>query len=144
MDTERVGRDLADREAIRELVVRYAECVWLKDAAGAAELFTDDCVMDPGTGQVLRGRAELVAAYSQAFAGNDFMPFVANHEVELHGDRAGGTCRLDLRATMNGTAMIGAGRYEDEYVRLDGEWRFASRRLRMAFLVPIREGWAGK
>jgi uncharacterized protein (TIGR02246 family) len=144
MDKERVVQDLADREAIRELVVRYAECVWLKDAAGAGELFAKDCVMDPGTGQILRGRDELVAAYTQAVAGNDFMPFVSNHQVELHGERAGGTCRLDLRATMNGTAMIGAGRYEDEYVRLDGEWRFASRRLRMAFLVPIKAAWAGK
>ncbi len=41
MDTERVVRDLADREAIRELVVRYAECVWRKDAVGAGELAVD-------------------------------------------------------------------------------------------------------
>lgn len=141
---KRIVRELADREAIRELVVSYAECVWFKDAAGAGKLFAEECVMDPGTGQVLRGRDELVASYTRAFAENDFMPFVSNHLVELDRDRARGTCRLDLRATMNGTAMIGAGHYEDEYVRLDGEWRFASRRLRMAFLVPIKAGWAGK
>src|SRR5512138_2579895 len=122
MDTERIVRELADREAIRELVGRYAECVWRKDAAGAGELFTDDCVMEPDTGQVLRGRNELVASYTQAFAENDFMPFVSNHLVEMDRDRASGTCRLDLRATMNGTAMIGAGHYEDEYVRQAGEW----------------------
>src|SRR5574341_375252 len=140
MDTEGALRDLADREAIRELVVSYAERVWIKDAVGAGKLFAEDCVMDPGNGQVLRGRDELVAGYTRAFAENDFMPFVSNHLIKLDGDRASGTCRLDLRATMNGTAMIGAGRYEDEYVRLDGEWRFGSRRLHMAFLVPLKEG----
>lgn len=137
MDAGRAVRELLDREAIRHLVIRYAECVWRKDAAAAGELFTRDCVMDIGDGEPLSGRAALVAAYTRAFAANTFMPFVSNHLVEIDGDRARGTCRLDLRATMAGRRMIGAGHYEDEYVRLGGEWKFASRKLAMAFLEPL-------
>ncbi len=144
MDTELTVRDLTDREAIRELAIRYAECVWQKDAEGAGALFVEDCKVDIGDGQPLSGREALVTAYTRAFAENAFMPFVSNHLIELAGDRASGTCRLDLRATMGGSAMIGAGRYEDEYVRLNGKWKFASRRLRMAFLSPLQEGWAGE
>lgn len=142
MDGESILLELADREAIRDLVNRYAECVWRKDAEAAGALFTEDCAMDTGDGNPILGREALISTYGRVFVENDFMPFVSNHLIELDGDRARGTCRLDLRATMGGRAMIGAGHYEDEYLRLHGEWKFASRRLRMSFLVPIKEGWA--
>ncbi len=43
---------------------------------------------------------------------------------------------------MGGKSMIGSGHYDDAYVRVDGQWKFSSRKLRMRFLVPIDEGWA--
>lgn len=140
----RTLQELADREAIRELTHRYAHCVWMGDAAGAAALFAENGVMDTGDRPPLRGRDAIEAEYRRVFPHSGLQPFVHNHIIELDGDRARGTCALDLRATMGGESMIGSGYYEDEYVREKGQWRFLSRRLHMRFLAPVTKGWAEK
>jgi len=142
-DTYQAVRELKDREAIRDLAIRYAHCVWQRDVEGAIDLFAEGASMELDDRPPIVGREALLASY-QALLQGDFMPFVHNHVIELDGDRARGTCYLDLRATVDGKAMIGAGVYEDEYVREDGRWRFARRRLRMSHFVPITEGWKAK
>ena len=137
-------RDLADREAIRDLVSRYAHCVWQRDAAGAAELFTQAGEMDTGDGQTLKGREAIAKVYHGAFTRMELQPFVHNHVIELDGDNATGTCYLDLRAVVDGESMIGSGVYDDEYARSQDGWKFRSRRLTMSYLVPLSEGWAGR
>jgi uncharacterized protein (TIGR02246 family) len=118
--TEETIRRLADLEAIRDLPRRYAHCVWQKDAAGCAALFIEDCEMDTGMGgQPIVGREAMVKAYAPTFESGDLQPFVHNHVIDLDGDTATGTVYLDLRATMNGKAMIGSGFYEDKYVRTE-------------------------
>lgn len=134
-------RRLADEEAIRDLARRYAHCVWRKDVGGAIALFTDDGEMDTGDRPPIKGRAALTEAYKAMITGPDFLPFVHNHIVELDGEAASGTCYLDLRATVDGKSMIGAGYYDDQYVRVNGEWKFRSRKLTMNFFVPLSEGW---
>lgn len=133
-------RELADREAIRDLARAYADCVWRKDAAGAAALFADDAVMDLGDRPPIVGRAALLVAYQSWLTGSDFQPFVHNHVVQLSGNRATGRCYLDLRANLNGRRMIGSGYYNDRYVCCGEGWRFQSRRLTMVFLEPLDEG----
>jgi hypothetical protein len=135
-------RELVDKEAIRDLARRYADCVWRRDAAGAVELFTADGVMDTGDRPAIVGRAALLASYESMLSGPDLQPFVHNHVIELRGDAASGRCYLDLRATMEGKSMIGSGHYEDQYVRVGGVWKFRSRKLVMKFFVPIQQGWA--
>ncbi|MFN8545730.1 MAG: nuclear transport factor 2 family protein [Candidatus Binatia bacterium] len=135
-------RTLADTEAIRDLARRYAHHVWRKDVAGAVGLFAEDGEMDTGDRPPIRGRAALLAAYENMITGPTLLPFVHNHVVELGGDVATGTCYLDLRAAMDGRSMIGAGWYDDRYVRTGDGWKFQSRRLTLSWLVPITEGWA--
>ncbi|MEE2677042.1 MAG: nuclear transport factor 2 family protein [Myxococcota bacterium] len=135
-------RDLADREAIRDLARRYAHHVWRQEGAEAADLFLEEGEMDTGNAPVLRGRAAIREAYRGMVGETQFHPFVHNHIVELDGDEATGTCYLDLRATMEGRSMIGSGYYDDRYARVDGVWKFRSRRLTMCYLVPITEGWS--
>ena len=130
-------RELADLEAIRELARRYAHYVWQKDAGGAIELFTDDAVMDTGDRPPIEGREALLESYATMFAVSSFRPFVHNHVIDLDGDRASGTCYLDLRAvTEADVAMTGFGFYEDHYARTASGWKFTSRRLEM---VEYRE-----
>ena len=38
--------------------------------------------------------------------------------------------------------MIGAGWYEDRYVRTPAGWRFRGRKVVLSFLVSLAEGWA--
>jgi uncharacterized protein (TIGR02246 family) len=137
----RTVRDLADREEIRNLARRYAHCIWQGDLEGAVALFADDGEMDMD-GRVIKGKPALADAYRSALQGT-FHPFVHNHLVEVKGDTAKGTCYLDVRATIQGKAMIGSGFYLDRYVRAGGTWRFAARKLTINYLVPIAEGWAG-
>ncbi len=139
---EAAVRELSDLEAIRELAHRYAHCVWRKDFAAAVELFTEDGEMNTGDRPVIRGREALLESYQQMLGDADFHPFVHNHLISLRGESAAGTCYLDLRATIEGESMIGSGYYEDEYVRVEGEWKFRTRKLTMCYLVPLREGWA--
>ncbi len=139
--SERDVRELADREAIRDLARRYAHHVWRKEVPETVELFTEDGEMDTGNAPVLRGRQAILDAYQGMLGDSQFHPFVHNHIVDLSGDEATGTCYLDLRATQEGRSMIGSGYYEDHYARVDGVWKFRSRKLTLCYLVPITEGW---
>jgi hypothetical protein len=40
--TDELVRELADREAIRDLPARYCDCLWRQDLDGPVDLFTDD------------------------------------------------------------------------------------------------------
>jgi uncharacterized protein (TIGR02246 family) len=136
-----VVRALADKEGIRDLARRYADCVWRRDIAGAVGLFAEDGVMDTGDGDPIVGRAALLEVYRGMLTG-DLQPFVHNHVIELDGDRATGRCYLDLRATRDGVSMMGSGSYDDMYVRTAAGWKFRSRKLTMRFFAPLLEGWA--
>jgi ketosteroid isomerase-like protein len=135
-------RALADRETIRDLASRYAHCVWQKDVEGVVRLFADDGEMDTGDRPVIKGCAALRDEYQRMITGPQFHPFVHNHLIELDGDTATGICYLDLRATMEGTSMIGSGYYDDRYIRVGDEWKFQSRKLTLCYFVPLRQGWA--
>ncbi len=135
-------RRLADKDSIRDLASVYAHSVWQHDIDTAIDLFTDDGEFDAGEFGCYRGRAELTEAYNRMLDGPLMHPYVHNHVIELDGDRATGWAYLDLYAAVDGTSMIGAGYYEDDYVRDDERWRFRKRKLVMRFYAPLDKGWA--
>jgi len=136
---------LADLEAIRDLARRYAHFVWQERSLDVVELFAADGVMDMGEDGAIEGRDNLRAVYSKKVGGEMMLhPFVHNHVIDLDGDEASGTCYLDLRCTREGESLMGSGYYEDGYVRVEGEWKFKSRKLTMCYLVPPTEGWEQK
>jgi uncharacterized protein (TIGR02246 family) len=130
-------RALLDGDAIRDLVRRYAHHAWRGEAAGAAALFAEQGVMDTGDRPPLVGRDAILAEYTQAFGQSVFHPFVHNHVIEIDGDGATGTCYLDLRAVVDGQRMTGHGHYDDEYVREQGEWKFARRKLNLTEFAAV-------
>jgi ketosteroid isomerase-like protein len=132
---------LVDLEAIRDLARRYAHAVWQKDADAAADLFTEDGVMDTGDRAPLTGREALRETYSAMFGVNEFHPMIHNHVVELEAGDAGrayGTCYIDLEAVIDGIRNRGHGFYRDRYVRVGDGWKFESRTLCMDRLEPVR------
>ena len=138
-DLEAVVRGLLDREAIRELPLKYCQYIWNKDAPALVDLFTED-----GTYGDSKGRAGLVEVYTRACTSPlNPHPFIHSHVFEMHGpDRATGNCHLDLRITVDGKSILAAGHYDDEYAKVDGTWKFRSRRTTFYFFVPLLEGWA--
>ncbi len=137
-------QELQDREAIRELRFRYHEYVNQGRWSEIPDLFTEDGELDFGDLGKGRGRERLTRLFQ---AGSQLLPFVKqfihNHTIELQGERGSGTSYLEAKSVSGGQAYVVAGRYEDRYIRQDGEWRFARMDFTPYFTVPFDEGWAG-
>jgi hypothetical protein len=132
--------EATDRLAIRELVDAYAFCADTRDAEGQKALFTDDTrfvVYMAGEGSDatddLRGRESLTPVFDNLNTYEVTMHFNGQSTVALDGDRATGeTYCLAHHVYSDGAErklMIAAIRYQDTFVKTDGTWRFAERRL---------------
>lgn len=143
MNQEALLRELLDREHIRELTYAYGLAIEDQDAERMASLFTVDGSVDfssMGRG-VIKGREAIKAFYPGTWPLR-VRPFFTNHIITVDGDDARGICSLENRAVRDGESIIGAGRLHDVYRRVDGSWKFASRRVEMFYFVPLSQGWA--
>lgn len=136
--SDEILRDLADREAIRDLATRYAHHVWQGSVEGVVELFMPDGVMLTPDLPPLHGQHEIREAYTKIFAESDLLPFIHGHVIDIDGERATGYVYLDLRTSLDDRPVIGAGFYRDEYRRVDGTWKIASRDLTMRGFTALR------
>ena len=123
--------ELIDREEIRDLPVRYCDCVWRNDVAGIVDLFSADgsfTVKTPDGETVHKGREALLKTYTEGLRDLKPRPYIHNHVVELgYYGRATGRCYLDLRSEKRNMEWVGSGHYLDEYVKVGDHWKFASR-----------------
>jgi len=134
-------QEAADRLAIRELVDAYAHCADGRDAKGQMALFTDDTrfivFMDATAAeptQQLRGPESLAPVFDNLNTYAATMHFNGQSTVSLDGDRATGESyclahHLSIGADGQRTMMIASIRYLDEFVKQNGQWLFAERRL---------------
>jgi ketosteroid isomerase-like protein len=127
-------RHADDEEAIRGLIVAYAERMDAADFDGVADLFADgEFRSSRGTRLVgrdaVRGQYEAVLLYEGGMPRT--MHVLGNIEVLLDadGETAASQCTFMVlgAATPDSLAPILAGRYHDCFRRIDGEWRFAER-----------------
>jgi ketosteroid isomerase-like protein len=146
-------QELTDREEIRDLRYRYHEYVNEGKFAQIADLFTDDGVLDFGHLGKAKGSEELKRFFG---ALNEPRPqsersrpritwvkqFIHNHIIHVRGDRGDGFAYLEAKPIYNGEAFLVAARYDDEYVRQNGQWKFSKMSLVPYFMVPFKEGWA--
>jgi len=133
--------EAADRLAIRELVEAYAHCADRRDAKGQMALFTEDThfvvymnAKDPKPSQDLHSRAALAPVFDDLNKYAATMHFVGQSTVlSLTGDRATGEAyTLAHHLTVDAgkrRLMIAALRYDDAFVKDDGAWLFAERKL---------------
>jgi ketosteroid isomerase-like protein len=141
-------RAIEDIERIKELKARYAAaCDNNYDADAIAALFTEDAVWDGGALGKAEGRERIRRFFRHA---PEFFPFaihnVMNPDIEVEGDRATGRWYLLQPATRadGNRAVWLAAVYNDEYVRVGGQWLFKHLRVSANFLTPYDEGWAKK
>ena len=142
-NSESLMQELIDREAIRNLPLRYCHCVWQKDLDGYVNLFTDDGAMSTNDPTLPRahGRDELRKMIGQGLDTMKPRPFIHNHVIELVGpDRAKGTCYVEVRLIRDGKKCLMSGWYNDEYAKVGGEWKFRSRQITVDSLGPVNEG----
>ena len=139
-------QEAADRLAIRELVEAYSHCADRRDAQGQMSLFTTDThfvvymnAKDPVPSQELHSREALAPVFADLNKYAATMHFLGQTTIlTLTGDRGTGeTYCMPHHLTVDGAKrglMIAALRYYDAFVKMDGIWLFAERKLYVDWL----------
>lgn len=133
--------EAADRLAIRELIEAYAHSADRRDAQSQMSLFTSDThfvvymnATDPTPSQELHSRDALAPVFAALNKYAVTMHFVGQSTIlTLAADRGTGEAyclahHLTIEADKR-QLMIAALRYYDTFVKVDGSWLFAERRL---------------
>jgi hypothetical protein len=143
---------IEDREEIVRLRARYTllnDGGWggtgtHHDIDGLMELFTPNAVWD---GTPYLPRAEGHDAIRNVMTDFEAIPFVIHNVMNPIIDVDGDTAKGDWHAIIVGTDMDGGavwvfGKYEEDYVRLNGKWQFHHVRFVTAAMCTYEEGWA--
>ena len=138
--------EAADRLAIRELVEAYAHCADRRDVKGQMSLFTADThfvvhmnAQAQTPSQELRSREDLAPVFGELNKYDTTTHFVGQSAVfMLTADRATGEAYcLAHHVTVDGQKrrlMLASLRYLDTFVKMEGEWLFAERKLYVDWL----------
>ena len=131
----RIAR-LEDRAAIQDLVVRYFLAADGDDLDALTEIFTDDATFRISGAVCGAGRDAVLAFLVAQRANMGLTVHTPNYALTtLAGeDRAQGLVGAHLELVLGGTAVYGAVRYCDEYVRIDGKWCIRDRDMRTIYL----------
>lgn len=142
--------DLVELELIKRVKYAYFRCLDLKQWDEIRELFVDDATAAYGGGAyTFEGRDAIVEFFRKAMGRETFLSSHKAHhpEIDLTGpDTATGIWALediviDLQWELD---IHGAAFYEDEYVKVDGEWKIKRTAYKRVFeeLTP-RSGRPG-
>ena len=138
--------EAADRLAIRELVEAYAHCADRRVANGQMSLFTEDSpfvvymnAKDPTPSMELHSREALAPVFADLNKYDATTHFLGQSTIfTLTGERATGEAYcLAHHVTVDGgkrRLMVASLRYLDTFVKMDGAWLFAERRLYVDWL----------
>jgi len=133
--------EAADRLAIRELIEAYAHFADRRDAKRQMSLFTANTrfvvymnAKDPTPTQELHSREALAPVFAELNKYEATTHFIGQSSItSLLAERATGeTYCLAHHVTVDGTKrrlMVASLRYLDTFVKIDGAWFFAERRL---------------
>jgi ketosteroid isomerase-like protein len=138
--------EAADRLAIRELIEAYAHCADRRDAKGQMALFTADThfvvfmdAKNPAPSQELHSRDALAPVFADLNKYAATTHFLGQSTIfTLTPDRATGEAYcLAHHVTVDGAKrqlMVASLRYLDTFVKNQGEWLFAERKLYVDWL----------
>ena len=141
MSATTIPVEIADRLAIRELIDAYAHFADRRQPEEQAALYVEDgrtlvYTADPTTSrpaQVLAGRAEHVEGFKSLSQYVATTHFNGQSTVILDGDRATAQSYClahHLLETDQGRSLIVMSiRYEDSFIKTNGDWFFAERKL---------------
>jgi hypothetical protein len=147
-DLEARIRVLEDREAIKELKYSYWYCIdrGLWDKMG--DVFAEDAWADFNPDLKFRGRDVIANFFRDAIAPaySLCMHMGHNGKIALTSDTtATGLWELDnYMVPLEGDAAWIGAYYEDEYVKVNGEWKIQSTIIVYKFNKPYDQAWATK
>src|SRR5258705_10125707 len=141
MNAEQQLQQAADRQAILNLVDQYAYCADTRDAQGQMALFTEDTsfivfmnAKSTEPTQVINKRADLFPVFDNLNTYRATMHFNGQSTLlELNADTATGiTYCIAHHQTIKDEVqklMIANIKYHDSFVKQNGKWFFAERKL---------------
>jgi ketosteroid isomerase-like protein len=124
-----------EKLAIQELCSRYCQTIDAQDSVGWASCFAPDGAFE-FDGHVVRGHEAL-----RQYADTHTRVMRARHMTlnqlyDVNGDRATGRATTVVSiATIGGYKIMGQGAYEDDLVKINGEWKIRHRRVKNDYLV---------
>jgi bile-acid 7alpha-dehydratase len=140
-ELEKRIRVIEDIEAIKKLKAKYFRCVDKKLWEEMETVLTEDAVADYGMGiELLQGRKAIMEFLKKNLARDSMISVHQGHnpEIEITSDTtARGVWVLNDRLIIQTIATLNGWRYyEDEYVKLNGEWKKKSTKI-----TNILEEW---
>jgi ketosteroid isomerase-like protein len=132
-----VGDGIDSARSIENLVYAYAECMDAGDLQGIGELFRHG-VLHPAPGLELSGVDEVRTLYegtTRLYEDGTPLSHHVTTNVAVEVDEANGTgAARSYYTVFQQTDVLAlqpiiAGRYEDTFHRVEGEWCFATRRM---------------
>lgn len=136
-----------DRDAIRELIARYAHGLDLPDRETFLGVWAPNAVykVDEPFGQTVG--IEAIGRAWDTF--QVLFPYNYHHTMNIvidgpHGDLASSTSFvLVTGADRRGVAWSASCTYFDEFARIDGEWKFTRRYDQVNYMTPCLEPYDG-
>jgi SnoaL-like domain len=139
--------DLLESEgAVRRLMAEYLEARDVGAGSGTdiARLFSADGIWE-GVGRLAEvlGSHQGRDAIEQRFSAQ--LPFsvhfLTNESITIQGDTAVGTWRYLQSTVYQGEAVWIAGCYHNDFVQVEGQWKFQHVRIDALFVTPYEDGW---
>ena len=140
-ELEKRIRVMEDIEAIKKLKAKYFRCVDKKLWEEMETVLTEDAVADYGMGiELLQGRKAIMEFLKKNLDRDSMISVHQGHnpEIEITSDTtARGVWVLNDRLIIQTIATSSGWRYyEDEYVKVNGEWKKKSTKI-----TNILEEW---
>jgi hypothetical protein len=128
------------RDAIEDLVHRYADAVVRRDPEQWSSTWSTDAVWELGKGRRVEGREAILGLWNSAMDGfRAVVQNVVNGTVDLDDAAGTGTGRwyiIEHWHRADDSRGILLAYYDDRYVHVDGDWLFASRELVVQYGGP--------
>ena len=128
---------LEDELALNKLMARYVDAANRRDGAAWSSTWAEDgrwLLM----GMEISGRENILGLWQQVLEGFEFallMP--ASGHFDIDGDTATGHWYLqEFTRDLQGEALAALSRYNDSYVKVKGQWLFASREYSFLYRGP--------
>ena len=142
---ERVDR-LESEKQIREVIIKYGQYLDDRDYADYANLFAKDGNWTGGVGSFTGPAAiqkmleDNMGTPAPGYINKDNFHLDTTITVDVHGDTATAQSRylFFIRTPDNHPQPMLAGRYIDQFVRENGQWKIKTRRT--SDVIPYRDG----
>lgn len=148
-DLEERIETLEAKDEIRELRAEYCFRADARDWERWAETFTRDGRIEVDQLGTYEGRDEIIQFGVDVIAAEYqwFSHMVHNGVITVDGDEATGRWYFEVpcvsKATLFDPGEAGwlQGRYDEEYRRVDGEWKIAVSEAAFNYVANYEEGW---